>query len=526
VYTEDHAKEIPVSSDSPFPIVIIGGGIAGLSAALHLAERGLNPLVLEADPEFCGGRWGGLPDEPLTTADGQTWTFPAEHGIHGLWWQYKNFKAMAKRHGFMPQLVLANRQLWVHGEPSGKVRAAEMGRGSRRTLWPAPFHYGGLFFHPSFFRMIDFRDIFASPIVLGSLLTALGVDPLVEGKSLEGATLADFCKGWSPRMRAFLASLARSGLSAHPEKVPLAGFIAFLRFYSVLRRDSQRFHFLPGNPHMLIIDPMLKKIVSLGGQVKKGVRVAHLERWNSTGWQVHLANGQTLLAQHVILATDAPSARQLLLATPDTHTVAENMSWPQGLETAVVRYWFSEALPKSSVEAGIISGDFAIDNFFWLHRLQDDFIKWHEATGGSTIEAHIYNQESLALDDATLLARVEQELARLFPTLKGKVLHATVHRNEATHTLFGVGSLAQHIGVRTPWPGLSCCGDWVRHPIPALFLERACATGIAAANVVLELNGKTPYELQKYDPPELLARFVGLWIKSVRGTVTKSRSKG
>ena len=36
--------------------IIIGGGIAGLSAALHLSERGLHPLALEADPQYLGGR--------------------------------------------------------------------------------------------------------------------------------------------------------------------------------------------------------------------------------------------------------------------------------------------------------------------------------------------------------------------------------------------------------------------------------------------------------------------------------------
>ena len=31
-----------------YDAIIIGGGVAGLTAALHLAERGLKPLILEA----------------------------------------------------------------------------------------------------------------------------------------------------------------------------------------------------------------------------------------------------------------------------------------------------------------------------------------------------------------------------------------------------------------------------------------------------------------------------------------------
>ncbi len=33
--------------DKQYDAIIIGGGVAGLTAALHLAERGLKPLILE-----------------------------------------------------------------------------------------------------------------------------------------------------------------------------------------------------------------------------------------------------------------------------------------------------------------------------------------------------------------------------------------------------------------------------------------------------------------------------------------------
>ena len=61
-------------------VIIIGGGVAGLSAALHLAERGLRPLVLEADEEYLGGRLAGG-----ETVEVQGTDFRLEHGMHGIW---------------------------------------------------------------------------------------------------------------------------------------------------------------------------------------------------------------------------------------------------------------------------------------------------------------------------------------------------------------------------------------------------------------------------------------------------------
>jgi hypothetical protein len=51
--------------------------------------------------------------------------------------------------------------------------------------------------------------------------------------------------------------------------------------------------------------------------------------------------------------------------------------------------------------------------------------------------------------------------------------------------------------------------------MPSFFLERACATGIKAANEVLSARGMEPWPLVDYLPPE---PFVG-WIEKlmVRG---------
>ena len=54
-------------------VVIIGAGLAGLSAAVELTSRGVEVIVLEASSRP-GGKLDGYRD-----ADGD----PVEHGMHG-----------------------------------------------------------------------------------------------------------------------------------------------------------------------------------------------------------------------------------------------------------------------------------------------------------------------------------------------------------------------------------------------------------------------------------------------------------
>ncbi len=477
-------------------IIIIGAGMAGLTAALHLAERGLNPLVIEAHERFVGGRLAGG-----ETIEIQGASFRLEHGVHGIWAPYVNFQAMLARNQILPATHAAQEETWIYNH-HGHIRRAEVGRAIRTSWFPAPLHYLQLFFSPRFLAMLDLRDWASLFNVWAGLVMGVGVDPFGENQPLAGLTLGESTRRWSPALKAFFLGLARNGLSAHPDEVPLAGFLAFLRFYTLLRRDSWNFSYLPEEAGAAVTERMAERVQSLGGILCSGKRVERLTK-DAAGWTVY-SGEESFTAAQVILAVESAAAQNILKQSFGR----EDLFFPRSLANAVVRLWF-DAQPRRSAEAGIFTGDVILHNYFWLDRLYDPYRRWAAKNGGSCVEAHIYGPpEVLAQPDAVLIAQAIQDVTQAWPELRGHRLGQHLQRNPATHTLPAIGPAERHLGTQTPWAGLFCAGDWVRHTSPAFFVERAVVTGMAAANEVLKSRGLEPWPLLEALPPEPLAAWI------------------
>lgn len=483
--------------DDHYDAVIIGGGVAGLTAALHLAERGLKPLILEAD-ERVGGRLSGKEEINING-----WKFPNEHGVHGIWSSYLNFKFMLRKHGLIDQLIPATDEQWIYRHHNF-IGRANIGSMIRNSILPAPLHYITLLFHPKFMWMLSPSDWASLFHVWGTLLMSIGIDPFVEDQPLEGLTFGKSLKRWGPAFRALFFGLTRNGLSTNPDDVPLAGFLAFLRFYTVMRRDAWRFEYLP-NGGGDVCEKLSAKIMQLGGELRFKSRVKRVEK--DDDWITHYESDEgpsSIQSRFVILASDSPSAGSIILNSFQV----DGFFFPKGLGHAVIRLWFNKQ-PRQHPEAGIFSGDFVMHNFFWLDKIYDEYRKWSDEAGGACIEVHVYGPEDvLKQTDAVLLTNVLTDFYRAFPELKGHLIKPHLQRNAATHTLPALGARGTHLGVETPWENFFCAGDWVWLQNPSFFLERACVTGLEAANRVLSLCEKESFDVQPYPPPEPFAAWI------------------
>ncbi|MEL6524329.1 MAG: FAD-dependent oxidoreductase [Chloroflexota bacterium] len=498
-----------------FPVLVIGAGLAGLSAASHLASKGMTPLVIDADSLWQGGRLSGG-DPVQFEYKGQCWSFKPDHGVHALWGGYVNMKAMIARFTDA-KLQMSAGEEWIN-RWGRTVRRIEAGNAVRSGWIPAPFHYLQLLFNPQIWSNIQLWDFLSLPGFLASMLLTVGVDPIKEKIAWDGLTMSDYFLGWTPNLRATFEGLGVNLLAAPKDDISLASFVAGLRFYTMLRNDSWQMSYMPADSHTALIHPLMQHIQAHGGAVEGGITAKSLHR-EDDGWCVRVEDSakqgfRTIRAENIILAMNAPATQRLLCNSPATASEAQKMTFPTGLRNGVVRLWFDKE-PRAGTQGGMFTGDFAPDNFFWLHRLYDDYAEWHNETGGSVIEIHYYEDELLEQPDRNLIVESVTEVQRAFPELQNSFVHATVRRNSKVHTKFRVPT-ADSLHVNTAWDGIYACGDWVGHDTPSLWMERATTTGIAAANMILEASGKETFELLYPPAPSIVARFLGLLVRGGR----------
>jgi isorenieratene synthase len=492
--------------------------MAGLTAAVHLAERGIPPLVLEADRLWPGGRMaGGAPD--TFEYAGRTWSFASEHGMHALWGSYDNLHTLISRYTDLT-LQPSPGEEWIN-RWGREVRVIEAGNAVRSRWIPAPFHHLQLLFHPDIWAAITPLDFLSLPGLLFSILMTVGMDPFEEQIALDGLMMDEYFRGWTPNLRATFTGLGVNLLAAPAEQIPLTAFIAALRFYTLLRRDSWVLHYLPAPPHECLLEPLIDRIEQRDGGVLLGATAQKLERYER-GWRVVVEDSargglRSLLAERVILAVQPPAAERLLRASPDTAPEAERLRFPGAVQNATVRLWF-KASPRPGTPGGMLTGDFLPDNFFWMHRLYDPFREWHEVTGGSALEMHVYATSAVLSQPANvLLIQCLDEAQRAWPNLRGQFAHGTVRLNTLDQTLLRIPT-RDSLHLNTPWPNVYACGDWIGYPTPSLWLERSTVTGIAAANAVLQAHGLEPFPILYPKAPEAPARALGAAVRLFRRT--------
>lgn len=276
----------------PRSALVVGGGLAGIAAALALCDRGLRVVLLEAKRRL-GGRATSFTD----AVTGETLD-NCQHVALGCCSEYLQF---CRRLGVLDCFEWYDEQYWVL--PGGHESVLKPG------VLPAPLHYTGSFLGCGFLGT-------ASKLAIGRAMGAIAFADLEQWREVTfGQVLRDLDQTEESRRR-FWDPIVVSACNLDPDEVAatLAGKVFKDGFLA--GADAARIG-IPRVPLVRLYDAAMAELEHAGGEVRLGVSAQEM----GADWVV-TSRGERLQADIVVCALPMERARALVSA-PELQGIAE-----------------------------------------------------------------------------------------------------------------------------------------------------------------------------------------------------------
>lgn len=484
-------------------VLVVGGGLAGLSAALELAERGYSVEVREAAPVL-GGRLS------TRTERLRTGTFQVEHGLHMWFHQYYNSFDVLARLG-------ASHRFASFDEVFFKFRsyASE----TIKTEGPYPLNLLGIIQRSPNLSLLNAINTW------GAVGDIIFYDHASNVRRFDDVTY----EAWRQRTRvdqAFwdvIMAPAASVTLNDTRRISAAEMLQLMHLYFIGHPRAFRRVVTTEDHGTVVIEPWAQRVRALGGTVRTRAPVTGLR---FAGDRVVGEVGSDALYDHVVLATDIPGLKRVLGGS-----VASDARGAQGLSTmramtsrlaiapaySVLRVWFDKpTAPRPPSQAVIESSQYRPINLVALfHMLEAESRDWAARANGSVVEFHLYTTPELkGLGADEIWRRIQPTALEILPDLAGaRPLDFALGQYE-NFTSYEVGqgkirprpnSPALDAGVKN----LALAGDWLHTLYPSALMEKAVSTGREAANHVLLTDRvrEVPLRVPRLRGPGLLPRF-------------------
>ena len=460
-------------------VVVVGGGIAGLSAATALAERGVAVHLLEREA-YLGGRVGGWTE---TLPDGTA--VAMNRGFHAFFRQYYNLRNLLRRAD--PGLsMFSPLDDYPLVDADGR---RDTFRGLPRT---PPFNAMAFALRSPTFRL---RDLVRLDAKAAAPLAAVSVPETYW--RLDDLDAESFLRDINfPQAARHLAfEVFSRSFFTRPEALSAAELATMFHIYFLGSSEGLVFDVAAANFDVALWQPMQRYLQGQGADIRLGTAVHSVRRDDAATFTVTDVAGSTLTADAVVLATEVPALQRIVAESPglgDSDWRARIGDLGSALPFVVRRLWLDRPVDGDRPAFLGTGGLPPLDNISVLNRYEREATSWAQRTGGSVVELHAY---SVTEDTPELRRQLDARMHALFPeTAAAGVVHeSTLCRNDCPR--LGPGDFANRPTVSTPEEGLVLAGDGIRIDVPVALMERAATTGFAAANALLDRFGVRGHDL-------------------------------
>jgi hydroxysqualene dehydroxylase len=442
-------------------VVVVGGGLAGITAAIALAESGADVTLLEARPRL-GGATCSFSRDGLTVDTGQ-------HVFLGCCSAYRGLLA---RLGMTEHVTLQDRFDVTVLAPGG--RKARL----RRTALPGPLHMLPALGRYPFLSFAERMSVARPALAMRRVDPA---DPAADTQRF-GDWLAR--RGQSERTRRALWDLfSVSALNIAGDDASLALAAVVVKTGLLGKNDAADIG-VPALPlGELHGDAGATLLAKLGARVSLGAKVTAIEPADSGGYRVRLADGE-LTADAVVLAVPHEKAAPLMPAgaLPE-QTVA---GWAGLGASPIVNVHVIYDRPVMDLPF-VAAIDSPVQWVFDRTRISGISVSDHGASNhGQPGQQYLAISLSAADQYAdTPAAKLREQflpaLAELFPAARqARVAEFFVTRERRATFRQAPGSGALRPKAATARPGLVLAGAWTDTGWPDT-MEGAVRSGLAAA---------------------------------------------
>lgn len=434
-------------------VIVLGGGFAGLSCAVALAEKGRRVLVLDKKPHL-GGRAYSFQENGLDVDNGQ-------HLFMGCYLATRRFLGT----------IGTGSKLDVYDDVV--VDYAEAGGGRDRLScpsWlPAPLHLAA--------GLLGLKGV--SPkeklalLAFDRALKSMRSGPIPD--AVERMTVRAWLTslGLSPNFQARFFDPAAIGiLNDAPEVASAAGFVQALRAMFFTGRESSRFALAKTGLSDLYTDAARDYVEARGGRVISNAKAAGLIEEGGRVRGIVTDMDSRFEAGHVVSTLPPWDLRRLALPA------ALRGSWETLAPAPIVGATLKLDRPVMSERfLGMLRTETHwVFNKTMIHGTREE---------GQTVAVVISGaHKQIGYSPEKVMSAVTRDLASCLPGFSAAKMLASKVVKEPFATLSPApGSEAKRPEPGSGMPGFSFAGDWTRTGLPAT-IESACLSGQIAAEKI------------------------------------------
>jgi squalene-associated FAD-dependent desaturase len=451
-------------------VAIVGGGLAGLSAACALANAGYRVRLLERRP-YVGGRASSY-EHPGT---GEV----IDNCQHVLIGRCTNLIDLYARLGVRDAIRWYDQFTFV--EPGGRQSVLQS------TGMPAPLHSSFSFLRAQAFSWADKVAIALGLSCFFGELPPDSAESFAEWLKRHHQTHGAIERFWKP--------VLVSALNEDPERISVHYAAKVFRESFLSSAEAGRMG-IPSVPLSELYGHAIDYIRARGGEVLLRTSVEAIEASPDGRWTLTSA-AENVTADAVILALPFEGMAKLLPNLPANSGGAEleaKLAQFEHSPITGIHLWFDRSITE--LEHAVLL-DSPMQWLFNKSLLQPE----HRAKGEHYVELVVSASRALVpMQRQEIIDLAVAELARFFPVVREAQLvkAAVVKEVRATYSVRPQLDLCRP-GATSPWAGIFLAGDWTATGWPAT-MEGAVRSGYLAAEALAGQWGE-PQSFQVADLP-------------------------